>query len=199
MMMRQKATFCRIGVVLTLILASLGCTCNRRNSRLHRSDLSTWETRQSGASGLRFQAPTDMCYFMDNPTLGVGIELNALASPAGVVDDDRCLLHVEMRRLSKTEYEEQNVPDPLGRSARNDWIRQRHASIGRFDSGQYTYYRYDVGCPNGDVVWTQTEVDNIYNQEGVSLYDQQDEAIVRRILGSVRCVQSFPPTSSTST
>ena len=91
---------------------------------------------------------------------------------------------------AKFENERASDPDPLRkdrqRSAVREWNFRRHSSISTFDNGQYTYYRYDLDCPNGDVITTLTNVTNVF-QAGKSLYGDADDRIVRRILSSIRC------------
>lgn len=159
---------------------------------LRRSDTTSWEKKQLTATGIEIEVPTGRCAFGDEPSLGAGVGLHTLPPPRGVFDDARCLLQVNIRRMTGEKFQNESAREPIVRKADPDekyrqWTSRRHDSIDRWDEGQYTVYRYDLQCPDGDVVWTLTNVTNVY-EGGVSLYAKEDDAIVRRMLTSLRCL-----------
>ena len=160
---------------------------------LRRSAIASWQTKRSLSSGIEIDVPTDLCGFFDEPSLGLQIELHTLPPPAGVLDDKKCLLQIQIERMSKEKFQRQRASDPAGHTGdppkSRSWTYSRHDSVSRFDDGQYTYYRYDVGCPNTDVVSSLATVRNIFDH-GVSLYEKEDDSTVRRILGSLRCLDA---------
>ena len=156
---------------------------------LRRSGNTSWEVKQSTRTGIQVETPTDLCGFTDEPTLGMAILMHTLPPPSGVLDDKKCLLEMRIERMKRETFERERMvvtgrykDDPSWK-----WMHTRHDSIDRRNEGQYTLFRYDLDCPNGDVIYTLTNVTNVY-ERGASLYDTQDEAIVRRILGSLRCL-----------
>lgn len=189
-------------IVMSLLFA-VGLACGRGSGGpdtpihvtdvLRRGQLTVWETRRSMASGVEFEVPVDRCGFVDRPSLGVAIEMHTVPPPPGVYDDKKCLLEMRITRNKKEELGPDGLfgaPAPNASETEKQfavWLSRHHQSIDRLDGGQFTHYRYDVTCPNGDVLTTITNITNVY-QDGVSLHEKEDEAIVRRVLGSLRCV-----------
>src|SRR5438552_1580731 len=188
-----------------VVLSSVVLSCGRESfsgtgdvipvtKLLRRSSTAKWETKRATATGVQVDVPTDLCGFLDDAALGAVIRLHTLPPPPGVLDDKRCLLEMKIERMKKDVFERERASDSL-KTATNDpnaaywtWNLHRHNAISRFDDPKYAYYRYDLDCPAGDVVWTRTSVMKVY-EGGVSLYDQEDDAIVRRILGALRCIE----------
>jgi len=160
---------------------------------LQRTQTNRWETKRSTELGVQVEVPAHVCGFAENSTLGMIIELHTVPPPAGVVDDKRCLLQIKVERLLRNDFESRRASDPiLTKKTDPDyelrrWEYRRHDSISRFDVDRFTFYRYDLDCSNGDVVWALGSITNVYDG-GVSLYGKEDEAIVRRIIGSLQCL-----------
>jgi hypothetical protein len=123
---------------------------------LRRSATTSWEKKQLPVTGIEIEVPTDRCAFGDEPGLGAGVGLHTLPAPRGVFDDDRCLLQVDIQRMSGEQFQDEIATDRTGRKGDvhekyRRWTSRRHDSIDRWDEGQYTVYRYDLQCPNGDM------------------------------------------------
>lgn len=164
-------------------------------ARLHRSGAGVWETRRSPTSGIEVAVPRDLCGFVDEPTLGVTISLHTVHRQRGVLDDKKCLMQIEIERMNQQRFDKERGPAAL--SIEDDhpkakywrWDLQRHHMISRFDEREFTYYRYDVECSDGDLLTARATVANVY-EGNVSLYDKEDDAFVRRILRSLRCTNA---------
>jgi hypothetical protein len=162
---------------------------------LRRSSTASWQTRQAKSTGLQVEVPTDLCRFAEDPGVGVVIKLHTVPPAFGTLDDKKCLIEIDVECMKKDDFQSERATtlgqiDNAQHRKYADWAYQRHDSISRFDEGSYTYYRYDIDCPNGDAVWTRTSVTNVY-ERGVSLYETEDDAIARRILGSLRALTGF--------
>ena len=197
----KAVSLCGVGLVfstLTTILC-VGCFPEiasesdiKVTNLLRRSDMTSWETEQLPITGIEIEVPSDRCAFGDEPGLGAGIGLHTLPPPRGVLDDKKCLLQLQIHRMTVDAFERERATDPTGRKGDanekfRSWIYRRHDSMSRWDGGQHTTYRYDLACPDGDVVTSVTSVMNVY-EHGVSLYAKEDEATVRRMLTSLRCL-----------
>lgn len=196
----MKASLPQLGLILMVSAFSAGCERPMGNEkqlsvkqRLHRSGREGWETRKSRALGIELGVPRDLCAFADAPELGMAIDLHTLDRPRNTLADKKCLLRLKIERLRKNDFEQRvkewtmSTGDDAAENVRYwSWRSQRHVVVSRFDEDAHTYYRYDVECANGDIASTSTAVTNVY-ERGVSLYEKEDEAFVRRMLGSLRC------------
>lgn len=162
-------------------------------SAARRSGGQGWQVRRSNHLGIDVAVPVDLCGWVDEPTLGVAVLLHELPRPTGVIDDKRCLAELRFRRLTlqrfTTEQEEQKAAiDATNSNAPyHRWNTDRHDTISRFDEREHTYYRYDLRCPNGELVRMRGDVAKVYD-DGRSVFESQDDSLVRRILSSVRCL-----------
>jgi hypothetical protein len=197
----------RSAIVLVLLVGLAGSACGRGSRGadteipltrlLRRSATTAWETRRSAGSRLEVEVPRDLCGFVDRPTLGVFIAMHTVPPPPGVFADKKCLLEIQIDRKKQEDLtggEEAVTNTALDETLRKfqQWALQRHDSVSRFDGGQFSHYRYDVGCPDGDMLSAMATVTNVY-EGGVSLYEKDDEAIVRRVFGSLRCLDVPTP------
>lgn len=155
-------------------------------------DPSTWQPREYGGAGIRIDTPDLLCEEQEAPQdLSVGI--HEIAQPLGVLDDSLCRLSIRIQRMSRKRFEaEQTIwlttgpSDPEERE-RREWIGTFHEEIVRSDTSAYAQYRYDLDCSNGDILRATADVVHVY-QDGVSIHESEDEEAVRRIFGSLSCV-----------
>ena len=204
---------CRWRTILLVALTGMAAAgaCNRDpfpgtkngipvTDLLQRTSAKQWEIRRSVPGGVELEVPTDLCGYADDAKLGMVIEMHAVPPPRGVLDDKRCLLEIKVQRFTRDDFERLRAIDPIDvRQTDPDyelrrWQYRRHGAISRYDvDHRFTYYRYDVDCSNGDVISTIASVVNVHDR-GAALYVKEDEGIIRRVLGSVRCL---PPQRAT--
>ena len=194
-----------IGILVFLgILTAV--SCSRRSSLpeegvpvsqlVRRSNTSVWQTKQFTVSGFQMDVPADLCASGDDASLGAGVALHKLPPPRGVLDDTRCLLQVSIHRMPLERFQSERATDPTGRTGDvhekfRRWVYSRHDGVDQWDGEKTTTYRHDVDCPNGDVVTATAQVTHVY-ENGVSLFVKQDDATVRRMLSSMRCLERAP-------
>ena len=192
----RRTTRGRVGVkgsLLLLVSVLLVIACDGQRVQvtqvLRRSATQTWQVKHSQAVGVQVEVPADICGYAEAPNIGLAIQLHTVPAPRFVLDDKKCLMDIKIERKKKDDFERE-IALPVGRrkdDADWKWLYARHDSIDRRQQGLYTVYRYDFDCRGGDVVTTLTNVTNVY-ERGTSLYEKEDDAIVRRILGSLRCL-----------
>lgn len=180
---------------LTVVLLILHCGPERSTSiedRLQRSEARVWERRQSAILNITIEVPRDLCGFSDTPGIGLVVSLHALRRRVGGLDDKRCLMQLVAQRLNKQRFEDdavQHGEQVAGGSPNANywrWQYQPHLALSRFDEHAFTYYRYDLRCPDEDVITSHVTVAKVY-KNGTSLYGKADEELVRRMISSLRC------------
>jgi hypothetical protein len=194
--MPRAAVMARIGIVAALLSAVLCLGCDRDSSATHaqeaavrafrRSSIDTWQVRTFPLARIQAETPTDVCWEADNPRLGAAIQFHGVPPPPGVLDDTLCLLQIELTRRTAGEFAKEQaltreLDEPTAKEKRWHWLAERHEMISRIEVGDQAFYRYDVECENGDIVSASAEVLTLR-------YAQEDDAIVRRIFGSIRCL-----------
>jgi hypothetical protein len=159
-----------------------------------------WYVKEFPYSGVSAELPVgvDEHYVFDSD--GAFIGLHIAAPPRWVLDDARPLLQITLDRLSREEFEERKAQirrsgmykdsDEKDR-ARLEWRVAWHDSIERDDSGGYTYYKYEIECPDESVVRMHVELVNL-RRGGIAVHEEEDEAAIRRILNSVECIEQVP-------
>jgi hypothetical protein len=205
-MWRSRAGVGTLLPVVLVVSVAMGGACHRAPSSkrdvraalplsetLRRSGTNAWRTKPFTQAGVSADVPADPCW-VDGSKWGLYIHLHAVPPPPGVLDDQYCMLRIRLERMTRAQYEERQE---FLRGVRTDpeyrkWVAERHDVISKLDEGEYTYYRYDVECSNGDIVRTRTEVHNVF-EDGVSIYAEEDDAMVRRVLESVRCLDRPAP------
>lgn len=192
--------WCAVALTTCIFIGLLSCS----GGELRRTDTSKWETRASHTSGVKVEVPTglsDLQFSEDRaadsalalPGWAKGwlaISLHPTAPPVGVLDDTTFLITIRLKRMSKADFElhYESRLDALPSAERyRRWYVARHETIDRYDEGGLTHYRHDLRCVDDEVVFAEVEVRNVY-EDGRSLYVAEDDAIVRRILSSVRCL-----------
>ena len=69
-----------------------------------------------------------------------------------------------------------------------DTIGTWHSSVERIERKGYTYFRYDIECDDRTLVTMRVDLINL-RREGVAVHEVEDEAAIRRILNSVKCIE----------
>lgn len=173
-----------------------GLSCDR----LERTSLDgEWRTRELLRAGVNVEIPTgvDEHFVWDSQEAVIG--LHVAAPPRGVLDDARSLLEITLERMTREAFDERHASmfrtGMYKRSSDEDRLRLEwrvawHGTIERDDSGGYTYYKHEIECPDTSVVRMHVELINL-RREGVAVHEAEDDAAIRRILGSVECTESW--------
>ncbi|HYC60811.1 MAG TPA: hypothetical protein VEK79_14710 [Thermoanaerobaculia bacterium] len=175
-----------------LSCADVSASAQQQDGGIRRDSLA-WDEKHFGEAGVKFEAPAPLCAERESVT-SFSIGIHSVEPPAGVHDDTTCIVTIAGDRMTSDAFEQQQkslrmvVPDdPVQRRLR-EWLSAFHDTIDRIDNKDYANYRYDLRCTNGDVLRASAEVLHVY-QNGVSVHDAEDEKTVRRILGSLKCVE----------
>ncbi len=126
-------------------------------------------------------------------TRELAIGLHLLRPPFGTFAEDRCLLEISFDRMTEDAFERRRAFNtttlPREENLRKLllWLEERHATIARFEIGKYTYYRLDIDCADPDLLRIEAKVLKI-DGSGSTRYSDEDDAIVRRILGAASCL-----------
>jgi hypothetical protein len=109
----------------------------------------------------------------------------------GRIGDSHYLVEISIRRISATDYQgkvARNTGSPDAETTPSRWLGSPHDTISKWGDGPYSSFRYDVHCGNGDVLWGAATLTHYY-RDGVSQFGKDDEAVIRRILASMTCVE----------
>jgi hypothetical protein len=68
-----------------------------------------------------------------------------------------------------------------------EWFGALHDTVEMWDDGSYVYYRYDVPCSSGEVLRVDAEMRKVF-VAGEALHVDEDDAVIRRIMSSARCL-----------
>jgi hypothetical protein len=166
-----------------------------RGGQLKRSTFDHWQVRQFPMAGLKAEIPVDVFYASDD-IYGADIGMHPVKPPPLVLDDtwpllvismDRIGLEVFLKRQSDIRGSDSYVKGDDQTRVFWEWVVARHEAIERFDKGGYTYYRYEVECPDGSLIRSKAELTNL-RRGGVEVDAKEDEEAIRRILESMSCI-----------
>ena len=211
----MKSRICALQVVLVCLLA--GCMSRdagrdvgptsyvatphgRRpiESSLKRTTAEKWRVHEFSNTGCKVDVPVDAYRVHEDLRGHASVYLHPIAPP-GIMDDVQCMVWIEFRRLSEESFKAQAEEmlqsgvyaraDEQGRQLL-EWDRgRRHPEFSRWDRNPYTYFRCDASCQDGSLISMHAEVLNIF-KNGKSLYIDEDERLIRRIMESVQCLKS---------
>jgi hypothetical protein len=177
-------------VLLASLLLWAAAACG--GGKLQRTDLSRWKAKTFEEPGIVAKFPVN-AEVHTSPS-NVLIQMHGVPPPFGVFDDTRYHLEVSVWRESEEEFERRRdelhryvprTPEKEGRF----WRAQRHEMISERYDPPYSYYRYDVACGGGEMLSARVEMFNVI-ENGQPIYRAADDAAVRRILSSIRCLPS---------
>ena len=169
--------------------------------RLERTVLDgEWRVREFPHAGVSAEVPMGVDEHFVWDSIDAFIGLHIASPPDWVLDDARALLKVTLERMSREKFEDRKAQirrsgmyrtgDTADR-ARLDWRVAWHDTIERSDSSGYTYFKYEIECPDSTVVRMHVEVVNL-RRNGAAIHESEDEAAIRRILNSVECIDRVP-------
>jgi hypothetical protein len=184
---------CLVSRILQLFVGAMLMFQVNCGEDMRRSSNGLWITRSSNVARIRIETPEDLCGIVDSPSLGFSVHLHTVNPPVGVIDDKNCLVEIGVERMRKDRFRQKLKSESVdvGNNPNRAywlWSLEQHSSISKFENRRFMFYRYDADCKNGDVISTRASVTRVYKGD-VSIYDNEDEAIVRRVLGSVRCLE----------
>lgn len=174
--------------IVVLGLVAAGCD----GPGVRRASSKRWEMRTFRDEGLSLKIPagTKVDY---HPSFGVTVRLNPLASQGFRLQDTQYFvtIHAERKSGQLLQDERVSMTRDVQRTPENEfqfWSAAEHPLVVTRRGNGYSYYRYDVKCVGGDVVRLNAEVRHpILN--GSAKFESKDDAIVRRILNSTKCVE----------
>lgn len=181
-----------IAIIAAFSIASVSCADVSASAQ----DPLTWKARHYEKPGVDIETPAVLCEDREVPkALSIGI--HEIPPAPGVLGDTMCRVSVRVERMPRKRFEDEaklwlstGPPDPEERK-RREWIATFHEKIARSDTSAYAQYRYDIDCRNGDILRGEADVVHVY-QNGVSIHESEDEAAVRRMFGSLKCVDPAP-------
>ena len=196
--MRRRLIKSCCGWVLALVIGSCGWQESGPHSGdssflegLNRSSQETWERRTYPSLGLNVDIPTDICWESSLPGGEKKLHFHSFPPPNRFFGDTQCLLKVTFKLMSDADIlAEEEYVSRLSAQAPSrplwEWRAADHPTISRMQGPIRSFYRYDVPCPDGAVIWIGAEVIHP-TANGKPQFVFEDDRLVRRILESSKC------------
>lgn len=177
-------------ISLIVMIGLLAASCN--GSGLQRTSTKRWEIKTFYDEGMSLTIPT-ASKVNHHPSFGVSVWLHPLAPPWYRMQDTQYFVIVAAQRKDGRSLQEER--ESLARNVQRTedsefqfWSAGEHPTIDVIPEDVYSYYRYDVKCGRGEVLRLKAEVRHpIVN--GSPKFQTEDDAIVRRILNSAKCLE----------
>jgi hypothetical protein len=179
----------RTAIILIAALMSTSCT----RGELRRTDVSEWETRTFQGAGVQIDLPRHVDVARASKEFGLVVMMHSIAPGIGVLADTQFLISLEVSRTTAAELAErfESLKDDLDQTPENSlrfWMADRHDTIAARVGDEYSYYRYDITCANGEVLSINVEARHPIIG-GVRKFQNEDDITIRRILRSVKCME----------
>ncbi|MGB3561877.1 MAG: hypothetical protein WBH85_13370 [Thermoanaerobaculia bacterium] len=148
----------------------------------------------SGVSA-EIPAATDLQWVRDSGRAYIG--MHAAVWPPWSPGDPQLLLEITLERMSREKFEEPGAAVKQSASYQEgdeetrrfwDWVVSRHETIERYDFKGHTYFKYEITCADATLVRIDAELINLL-RDGVPVYEAEDEAAIRRVLNSGKCIE----------
>ena len=192
----------RHAVSLTLLISFTSIIAACHEPGLERTSFDEWEVKELPRLGARVEVPVDYYYGgVDFPAQSSFL-MHPVWPPRGVIDEPRCILEVDLYRRSPEEVERHQASVDKKRVNEEEgvfwrWMHAVHHTVDRYDFGNQMVFRYDVACPNDDILVVDA-VTRKMGGEKAQEWLEEDEKAIRRILESVECFEQTPLPTPTS-
>jgi hypothetical protein len=184
--------------VAVVVLTTALTACNHGDvpvaDVVQRNQIASWEKKELSAAGVTVDVPNRSDVKADAIS-GALVRIHRVRPSQGVLDDANYLVEIELMRMSESEFNRKinlalkYLPEDEKVRQLTAWNASQHETVSTMSHGQYFYYRLDVICSNEDVIRGEARRLTTY-LSGVAVNAAEDDAIVRRILQSVECIES---------
>ncbi|MGH7927559.1 MAG: hypothetical protein ACREQV_07175 [Candidatus Binatia bacterium] len=179
----MKTLYRRLPFSLLIAWAIAAC-----GGGLQRDQTANWEDRSFESAKVEINLPKG-ARVRDSES-GLLIQLHRMPPPSGIMADSHYLVEVGVQRLSAADYQDRiafNRESPKPETSASRWLGAPHDIVSKRGEEFYSSFRYDVHCRTGDVLWADANLTHYY-VDGVSQFGEEDEATIRRILASIKCL-----------